>query len=132
MKSYNESTNQVQFKSGLELSAIKYCDFNKHIVKFSLEPFSIQYLKPTTGKYHRYFIDLFLEFSTGQKFIVEIKSKGETVPPQKPKRKTDKSIMNYQKALQTYAINCAKWKAAKIWAEERNMKFIFLTEDQLH
>jgi hypothetical protein len=131
MKSYNESTNQVQFKSGLELSAIKYCDFNKHIVKFSLEPFHVKYLKPTTGRYHRYFIDLFLEFSTGQKFIVEIKSKGETVPPVKPRKKTDRSIINYQKALQTYAINCAKWKAAKAWAEERNMKFIFLTEDQL-
>ena len=129
MKSYKDG--QVNFKSRLELKAIKYADYNKFITKWSLEPFHVKYLKPTDGKVHRYFIDLFLEFQTGDKFIVEIKSKGETVPPRPPKNKTQKALLNYQRALQTYAVNEAKWKAANKFAEDQGMKFIILTEDEL-
>lgn len=133
MKSFQvlENTVQLNYKSSLELKMMKYCDFNKHIVKYSLEPFNIKYIKPTTGKEHRYFIDFFLEFSSGDKFIVEVKSKGETKPPKKPSKKTENALMNYQKAIQTYAINRAKWKAAKEFAALNNMKFIILTEEQL-
>lgn len=129
MKSYKDG--HVNFKSRLELKAIKYADFNKHIVKWSLEPFHVKYLKPTDGKVHRYFIDLFLEFSTGDRFLVEIKSKNETQPPKQPKNKTQKSLVNYQRALQTYAVNEAKWKAAREFAETKGMNFIILTEDEL-
>jgi hypothetical protein len=129
MKSFKDG--HVNYKSSLELKAIRYCDYNKHIVKWSLEPFNVKYLKPTDGKVHRYYIDFFIEFSTGDKFLVEVKSKGETVPPKKPKKATDKSIMRYQKAIQTYAINCVKWEAAKKFAQERGLRFIILTEDHL-
>ncbi len=129
MKSYKDG--HVNFKSRLELKAIKYADYNKFVVRWSLEPFHVKYLKPTDGKIHRYFIDLFLEFQTGDKFIVEIKSKGETVPPKPPKNKTQKALVNYQRALQTYAINEAKWKAANEFATQQKMKFIILTEDEL-
>jgi|FLOH01.1.fsa_nt_gi hypothetical protein len=130
MQSHNNG--KVNYKSGLELKGIRYCDWNKHIIKWSLEPFNIKYVKPTDGKIHRYYIDLFIEFSTGDKFLVEIKSSGETKPPKKPQKKTQKSLINYQKALQTYAINQAKWKAAKLFAEKNNLKFIILTENELN
>lgn len=129
MKSYKDGC--VNFKSSLEFKAIKYCDYNKYITNWSLEPFAIKYLKPTDGKMHRYYIDLFIEFSTGDKFLVEIKSKGETVPPKQPKNKNQKAMINYQRALQTYAVNEAKWKAAKEFATNNKMKFIILTEDEL-
>lgn len=130
MKSFKDG--HVNYKSRLELKAIKYADFNKHIAKWSLEPFHIKYVKPTDGKVHRYFVDLFFEFSTGDKFLVEIKSKGETKPPRKPVKKTVKALNNYQRALQTYAVNESKWKAAREFAEEQGMKFIILTEDELN
>ena len=130
MQSHNNG--KVNYKSGLELKGIRYCDWNKHIIKWSLEPFNIKYVKPTDGKIHRYYIDLFIEFSTVDKFLVEIKSSGETKPPKKPQKKTQKSLINYQKALQTYAINQAKWKAAKLFAEKNNLKFIILTENELN
>jgi hypothetical protein len=133
MKSFriNENIVELNYKSSLEYKAIKYADYNKHVVKFSLEPFAIKYIKPTDGKYHRYYIDLFLEFSSGDKLIVEIKSKGETIPPKKPKKVTNKSTRNYQKALMTYSINMAKWKAAREFAAKNKIKFIILTEDEL-
>lgn len=129
MQSFKEG--HAEYKSGLELKAMKYADYNKHIVKWSLEPFHIKYLKPTDGKVHRYYIDLYLEFSSGDRFLVEIKSKSETIPPRKPNKKTDKAIRNYQIALQTYAVNQAKWKAAEEFAAKNKMRFIILTEDEL-
>lgn len=130
MQSYKDG--HVNFKSRLELKAIKYADFNKHIISWSIEPFNIKYVKPTDGKIHRYFIDLFLEFSSGDKFIVEIKPKSETLPPKKPTKNTQKASMNYQLALQTYAINQAKWKAAEEFAALNKMKFIILTDEELN
>lgn len=131
MKSFNESTMSVQYKSSLELRAIRYCDANPYVVHWSIEPFNIKYIKPTDSKMHRYFIDLFIEFSSKDKFIVEVKSKGETIPPKKPTKNTPKALMNYQKAIQTFAINSAKWAAAQEFAKQNNMRFIILTEDQL-
>ena len=127
----NEGNLEINFKSGLELKAIKYFDMNKFVNKFSLEPFAIKYYKPTTGKFHRYFVDFFIEFENNQKFLVEIKSSGETIEPKKPSKKTQKAILNYQKALQTYIVNQAKWKAATEFAESNNMRFIILTEKEL-
>lgn len=129
MQSYKDG--HVQYKSGLELTAIRYADYNKHITAWSMEPFNIKYLKPTTGKIHRYFIDMFIEFKTGAKFLVEIKPKGETIPPRKPSKNTQKAILRYQKALMTFAVNKAKWEAAEKFAELNKMKFIILTEDEL-
>lgn len=122
---------EIQYKSSLEYKAIKYADFNKFIIKYSLEPFPVKYLKPTDGKFHRYFVDLYIEFSSGDKFLVEIKSSSETKEPRKPSKKTQKALMNYQKALETWYINCAKWEAAKKFATLNNMKFIILTELEL-
>lgn len=133
MKSFKVQDEKylINYKSSLELSCLRYCDYNKHIVKFSLEPFAIQYLKPTDGKMHRYFVDFYIEFSTGDRFLVEIKSSGETVPPNIPKKKTQKAVFNYNNALQTFAVNTAKWDAAKKFAVQQKMKFIILTENEL-
>lgn len=127
----NEGYLEINYKSGLELKALKYCDMNKYVKKFSLEPFPIQYLKPTDGKIHRYFVDFFIEFENNQKFLVEIKPFNETIEPRKPSKKSEKAILNYQKALQTFAINTAKWNAAKAFCQEKGIKFIVLTEKEL-
>ena len=133
MKSYKVFDDEihVNYRSSLELKAIKYFDMNKFVNKWSIEPFAVKYHKPTTGKFHRYFVDFFVEFENNQKFLVEIKSSGETVEPKKPSKKTQKAILNYQKALQTYIVNQAKWKAATEFAESNNMRFIILTEKEL-
>lgn len=120
----------VLYKSSLELKAIRYADFNKHITKWGLEPFGIPYVKPTDGKVHRYFIDLFIILKD-IKILIEIKPKSQTIKPKLPSIKTPKSIRNYQYALQTYYINLAKWQSAREFCKKRNMKFIILTEEDL-
>lgn len=119
------------YKSSLELNVLRFCDANPSIIKFSLEPFAIKYIKPTDHKLHRYYIDFFIQFSTGDRFLVEVKPYSQISSPKKPKTKTEKSQRNYQIALRTYAINTAKWNAAKEFCRKNDMKFIFLTEKEL-
>ena len=134
---YMQSTIQkdnefyIQYKSSLERIAFCYADLNPKVSKFSVEPFNIQYVKPTDNQVHRYFIDLYIEFVTGDKFIVEIKSFNETIPPEMPKSKSPNSILRYKEQLETYIVNQAKWKAAKEFAESKGLKFIVLTEKEL-
>lgn len=129
MQSYKDG--KVEYKSSLERNAFKYADINPKIVSWSVEPFHIKYIKPTDGKQHRYFIDMLLVFENGQKFIVEVKSKGETIMPKKPSKKTQKALLSYKEAVLKYMINKAKWEAAQKFAEMNNCKFVILTEDQL-
>lgn len=133
MKSYiiEENMIKLNYKSSLELKCLRYCDMNMHIKCFGLEPFCIPYLSPKDGKIHRYFIDFFIEFSNGQKFLVEVKSSGETREPKIPGKKTEKAILNYQKALQTYAVNKSKWSSATQFCKEKGLTFIILTEKEL-
>ena len=131
MDSFNESENKVKAKSSLELNFFRYCDSNPSIVKFSVEPFAIPYIKPTDMKIHRYYIDGYVEFNSGNKFLVEVKSSTETKKPRKPSKLTKKSEHNYRKAIQTYLINQAKWEAATKYCEINNFTFIILTEEHL-
>lgn len=126
-----ENTIKLNYKSSLELKCLRYCDMNIHIKRFGLEPFAVKYLSPKDGKIHRYFIDFFIEFSNGQKFLVEVKSSGETREPKIPGKKTEKAILNYQKALQTFAVNTSKWSSARAFCKEKGLTFIILTENEL-
>jgi len=131
MKSFNESSGMVEFKSSLEERSFIFCDLNPKIKSWSVEPFAIRYLKPTDNKIHRYYPDLLITFDSGHTFLVEIKSSSETKPPKSPKKHTLKSEKNYKRAITTYAINSAKWKEASLFCKEKGIKFIFLTELQL-
>jgi len=131
MKSHNKEKGEVLAKSRLELKAFRYFDANPDVRKWSLEPFHIKYISPKDNKYHRYFPDNYVEFSNGAKFLVEIKSYSETIPPKKPSKITKKSEYNYRKALLTYSINQAKWESAISFCNKNDMRFIVLTEKEL-
>lgn len=123
----------VQFKSSLEYRAFKYADYNKHVQYWSVEPFAIEYIKPTDGKIHRYFPDMLIQMSDGTRFIIEIKSSGETVQPtlNLTEKYNRAKVYRYQEACQTFAVNSAKWAAAKAFADKHNCFFTVLTEKEL-
>ena len=118
---------QISNKSLLERRMFVYADLNPKVKSFSIEPFSIRYIKPTDNKIHRYYIDVFLEFVNGSKFFVEIKPYSETIYPKKPKLITE----GYKKKVVTYIVNQAKWNAAKKIAKEKGCEFIIMTENEL-
>lgn len=128
MKSYREG--HVNYKSSMELKAFKFQDTSNTIIQWSQEPFSVPYLKPTTGKFHKYYIDMFIVTSKGN-FLVEIKPKSATKPPTKPKKPNQRNIQAYRENIQEYQINQSKWKAQREFQERNNQKFVIFTEDQL-
>lgn len=132
MDSFKEVNDDwfINYKSSLELQTFKFIDENEKIKKWSLEPFPIYYIKPTDGKPHRYYFDLYLE-TENEKILVEIKPKSEVLPPKLPKKRSKSSMKTYQKALITYKINQSKWQAANEFAKRNNLKFALLTEDQI-
>jgi hypothetical protein len=120
-----------EFRSSWEKKFMQYADSNPAIKFWGSEPFAIKYFCPTDGKVHRYYIDFFLEFVSGQKFLVEVKPYKETLPPKAPKKNTPKTQIQYQNALATYIKNQSKWEAAKAFASQKGLTFIIITEREL-
>lgn len=142
MKSFRDISDHeglklaVEYKSGLEYKAFKYADCNPAIETWSVEPFGIKYIKPTDGKFHRYYIDLVVNFRNGKTYFIEVKPYTQTIPPRKPanyakNQATPKAMKRYQNELITYYINIAKWDAASVYCKQYGYSFITLTDKQL-
>jgi len=122
----------IIYRSGYELAFMKWCDSNTNIFEWSSESIIIPYIRPTDGRLHRYFVDNTVKIKGKDgnihKYLVEIKPSKETMPPVKTPRKRHNTLIkeNYR-----YAINSAKWQAAKKWSEKNGYKFIIITEKDL-
>jgi len=112
-----------EYRSSYELKFFKYADLNPLIVKWGTEPFPIHYFDPISNKERRYFVDCFIEFKNGDKFLVEIKPSKETMPP-----KQTKKLETYQAQMNTFITNTAKWDQAKKFCSAKGLKFIIITE----
>lgn len=136
MKSYrldDKGNIMVEYKSNLERKAIVAMDYSNGVTKWGIEPFAINYVKPTDGKSHRYYIDMIV-FMNGTKYLVEIKPLKQVKKPRKPnsKTQTQKQIDRYMNECMTYSINTAKWEAAKTFASKQlKCEFIILTEEDI-
>jgi hypothetical protein len=110
---------------------MKWCDFNPSVLEWGSETVIIPYISPVDKRVHRYFVDFYMKVldksGVTKKYLVEIKPEKFTKPPTKPKRITKKFI---DEVFQ-YGVNEAKWKAAFEFCEDRNMKFLILTEKDL-
>jgi hypothetical protein len=111
---------------------MNFCDNNPSIIEWGSEEVIIPYRCPTDGKVHRYYPDFYIKVKnrSGQtnKYIIEVKPKKQTKKPtDKPKRKT----AAWKREVMTYMKNSAKWRAAENFCEDRQMKFMILTEDHL-
>ena len=108
-----------------------YCDLNENILEWGSEEIAIPYRSPIDNKVHRYFPDFYVKLkeTTGKikKYIIEVKPKKQLKPPKKPKRQTK----GYLYEMKTYAVNQAKWKAAKEFCEDRRIEFKIITEVEL-
>lgn len=120
-----------QYRSSWELIFYRYCDSNSTIAKWGVEPFPIEYISPIDLKKHRYYIDVFVEFTNGKKFLVGIKPYKETLQPKPPKTTSVRSEIRYQKEIKTYLVNKAKWEAARVFAASKGLEFIIITEREL-
>lgn len=108
-----------------------YCDKNPAILEWGSEEIFIPYISPLDGKRHKYYPDFYIKVrdKTGKvkKYLVEVKPAYQVKGPQVQKRKTKKYITE----VTTYAVNQAKWKAAKEFCADHMWEFIILTEHEL-
>jgi hypothetical protein len=121
----------IKYRSSYEKHFCRFADFNPDIIKVNSEGVVVPYFNPVKEKMSRYYIDFAIETRKGKLFLVEVKPSHETVPPKLPKKKTEKSMLNYQKAIITYAVNQAKWQAAEEFAEGCGAEFIIIDETHL-
>lgn len=128
---YKGDVNNIVYRSLWELRFMKWCDSNSSVQEWGSETVIVPYISPLDKKVHRYFVDFYikvLDKNGGlQKYLIEIKPERFTKPPVIPARKTKAFI---DEVFQ-YGVNEAKWKAAFEFCQDRNMKFMVLTEKDL-
>lgn len=107
-----------------------FCDTNSSVIEWGSEEVIIPYRAPD-GKIRRYYPDFYIKVreqgGKTSKYIIEIKPKRQTKPPNDANRKT----AAYRNAALTFIKNQAKWSAAREYCEDRQMNFLILTEDHL-
>lgn len=129
-KKYKGDPTNIIYRSSWELKLMIYLDRHPEVVQWASEEIVIPYRSPIDGRVHRYFPDFYVKKQVNERIetlIIEVKPQIQTKPPQVQKRRTKK----YINEVVTWGINEAKWKAAKDYCEDRNWKFMLMTEKEL-
>ena len=130
-KKYKGDPNNIICRSSWERKFCRWCDLNENILEWGSEEFFIPYISPIDNRVHKYFPDFIIKVREQNEqiktYVIEVKPKKQTVPPKKKSRITK----GYIYEMKTYAVNEAKWKAAKEFCEDRRIEFKIITEDHL-
>lgn len=109
-----------------------WCDKNTNVLEWGSEEIIIPYVSPMDQKVHRYFPDFYVKALTregrNQKYVIEVKPAKQCAQPIQQKTVTRR----YLTEVTTYAVNQAKWKAAREYCADRRMEFLILTEKELN
>jgi hypothetical protein len=128
---YKGDPTNIIYRSLWERKFMVWCDRNENILEWGSEEIIIPYVSPVDNRIHRYFPDFYVRARTRdggiKRFVVEVKPKSQTTPPKQRGRVTKK----YLTEVKTYAVNDAKWKAAREYCADRKMDFVILTEVEL-
>jgi hypothetical protein len=128
---YKGDINNIVWRSTWERRLMKFLDENDNVLEYGSEEIVVPYYSPVDGRPHRYFVDFYVKLRDKngdiKVYIVEVKPFSQTQPP----KKRSKMTPAYMKECQTYAVNQAKWDAARKFAEHNGIEFIVLTEKQL-
>lgn len=117
------------YRSGLELSYFRMLDQNPNVVKWGSEEIIVPYY--FNGGLHRYYVDLFVIFKSGDKLVkyfIELKPESQLSEPKwSPRRKKE----TYLYECFMWQQNQAKWKAANEYAKQHGFEFKILTEKDM-
>ena len=129
---YRGDHGEIYYRSSWELEFCRWCDGNKQILSWQSEEKRIPYYDPVAKKRRTYFPDFYVKYRRNDGVIVEelveVKPAKEVKgPPQNPKKRTK----SWAYSVKTYAVNQAKWKAAREFCEDRKLEFKIMTEKEL-
>ena len=131
-KKYMGNPTNIIYRSLMELRFMRQCDKSDKILQWSSEEIAIPYISPIDNKKHRYFPDFLIQ-TTKEWVLIEVKPQIQTKPPKKilMENVTLKKRRRYVKAVQTWLVNEAKWKAAKKVCKAKGWRWDIMTEKQL-
>jgi glutaredoxin len=128
---YVGDVKKIIYRSSYEYKFCVYCDTTGKILRWNSEEIVVPYYNVVDKKMHRYFVDFWVEIKNNDgsinQYLIEVKPQYQTIEPKKKSRKSKKYLME----MKTWITNKAKWEAAKIYAEERNAKFLIFSEREL-
>ena len=125
-KKYKGDYTKIIYRSGWELTFMKYLDRQPRVLQWNSEEIIIPYKSPIDGKWHRYYPDFWVKTLKAET-IIEIKPKKQTKPP----KENPKHRRRYLREVKTFVVNEAKWKAAKEFCENKGFQWKIMTEDTL-
>ena len=128
---YKGNSKMIVCRSSWERKICQWCDMNNSIISWASEEFSIPYVSPKDNRVHKYYPDYLIKVKEKndmiKTYVVEVKPYKQTRPPKQRSRKTK----SYLTECVTYAVNQAKWKAAKEFCEDHRIEFKVVTEKEL-
>lgn len=126
---YVGDTTKIRYMSSWELQTHQFFDNNSRVLRWSSEEIAIPYIKPTDGRFHKYYPDYWVEYVNVEgeicQEILEVKPAQQTRPSKSrnPKHRLYEQL--------NFAVNTAKWQYAMAWCQQRNMKFRIITENSI-
>ena len=73
---------KITYRSSWELTFMQFLDNNPSFKRWGSEIFPVPYVKPTTGRVHRYFPDFFVEYEDTKgnirREMIEVKPAAQT------------------------------------------------------
>jgi hypothetical protein len=122
---YVGDINKIVYRSSWELKFNQFMDSNPNILKWGSESFAIPYIKPTDQRVHKYYPDYYVVYrdkhGVTHTEVIEVKPASQV---------SLKKRANLYEQL-TYAINDAKWRAAKEFCDLHGITFRIVTEKEL-
>ena len=116
----SQSNEPIIFRSSYERTFVYWLESCKEVKQWASECIKIPY-EYIDGKIHNYYPDYVVEMVNGDKIVIEIKPKNQTIRP----------VNENSKSYEMYIKNMCKWKAAKRYCEANGCKFQILTEDTI-
>ena len=128
---YVGNINKITFRSSWEKDFMEFLDNNVKVKKWGSEIIAIPYVKPTTGRVHKYYPDFYVEYiGRNGKIIqdlVEVKPEKQIRRP--TVRGKSKKTQLYE-AL-TWSVNMAKWKSAKLFCDKYGFNWKVMSEKEI-
>jgi hypothetical protein len=131
---YIGDVNNIVYRSSYEWKFMRYCDHHSNILRWSSEEIVVPYFNPIKRRNARYFPDFWIEVLDNEKrlkrILIEVKPYIESVPPV-INEATKRNNRTLKRNLVRYAINEAKWTAARSFCKKQGWDFKIMTEYDL-
>jgi len=114
------------YRSGWELSFMKFCDNHSSVTQWSSEPIRLPYIHPLSGKRTTYVPDFLIQYQDREGNVktelIEVKPANQAIQERVGRSKRNQAHL---------IINQAKWAVARQYCKQQGMTFRVVTENEM-